>query len=54
MSGNIWIYIAVMAAVTCVLAPLSFSVTSIVPLSLATFAVMLSGILLGGLLGKNE
>ena len=38
----------VMAAVTCVLAPISVSFTTTVPLSLATFAVMLSGLLLGG------
>ena len=40
-----------MAAATCILAPLSFNVASVVPLSLATFAVMISGLLLGGRLG---
>lgn len=39
---------AMCAAVTCVLAPLSIPLAGEVPLSLATFAVMLSGILLGG------
>ena len=38
---------AVMAALTCLLAPLSVSAGP-VPVSLATFAVMLSGALLGG------
>ena len=41
---------AVCAAVTCVLAPLSIPVGAI-PVTLATFAVMLSGVLLGGRLG---
>ena len=41
---------AVMAAVTCVLAPLNIPAGA-VPVSLATFAVMLSGALLGGRLG---
>lgn len=39
------------AALICVLAPLSLPLTGPVPLSLATFAVMLSGVLLGGRLG---
>lgn len=42
---------AVCAATTCVLAPLSVPVSGMVPVTLATFAVMLSGILLGGRLG---
>ena len=40
----------VMAGVTCALAPLSISVGP-VPLSLATLAVMMSGVILGGRLG---
>lgn len=39
------------AAVTCVLAPISVPLAGEVPISLATFAVMLSGILLGGRFG---
>lgn len=39
---------AVTAALTCVLAPVSVVVTAAVPVTLATFAVMLSGTLLGG------
>ena len=42
---------AVCAALTCVLAPLSVPITGMVPITLATFAVMLSGVLLGGRLG---
>ena len=42
---------ALCAAVTCVLAPLSVPLAGEVPISLATFAVLLSGILLGGKLG---
>lgn len=42
---------AVCAAMTCVLAPLSIPLAGGVPVSLATFAVMLSGVLLGGPLG---
>lgn len=42
---------AVCAAITCVLAPLSIPVSGMVPITLATFAVMLSGLLLGGRLG---
>lgn len=42
---------ALCAAVTCVLAPLSIPLAGEVPISLATFAVLLSGILLGGKLG---
>ena len=42
---------AVCAALTCVLAPLSIPITGMVPITLATFAVMLSGVLLGGRLG---
>jgi biotin transport system substrate-specific component len=39
---------AVCAAITCVLAPISVPIAGTVPVTLATFAVMLSGILLGG------
>ena len=39
------------AAVTCILAPLSVPLAGEVPISLATFAVLLSGILLGAKLG---
>ena len=39
------------AAITCILAPLSIPLAGGVPVSLATFAVMLSGVLLGGPLG---
>ena len=39
------------AAITCILAPLSVPLAGGVPVSLATFAVMLSGVLLGGPLG---
>lgn len=42
---------AVCAAITCVLAPLSIPIPGMIPITLATFAVMLSGILLGGRLG---
>jgi biotin transport system substrate-specific component len=42
---------AVFAALTCVLAPISVTIASAVPVTLATFAVMLSGLLLGGRLG---
>ena len=42
---------ALCAAVTCILAPLSVPLAGEVPISLATFAVLLSGILLGGKLG---
>ena len=42
---------AVCAAITCVLAPLSIPLAGGVPISLATFAVMLAGVLLGGSLG---
>lgn len=42
---------AVCAAITCVLAPLSIPISGMVPITLATFAVMLAGILLGGRLG---
>ena len=42
---------AVCAALTCVLAPIAVPVTGLVPVTLATFAVMLSGVLLGGRLG---
>ena len=42
---------AVLAALTCVLAPISFTIATAVPITLATFAVMLSGLLLGGRLG---
>lgn len=39
------------AAITCVLAPVSIPLAGGVPLSLATFSVMLAGALLGGQLG---
>ena len=42
---------AVCAAITCVLAPLSIPLAAGVPISLATFAVMLAGVLLGSRLG---
>lgn len=42
---------AMCAAITCILAPLSIPLTGGVPVSLATFSVMLSGVLLGGPLG---
>lgn len=42
---------AVCAAITCILAPLSIPLAGGVPISLATFAVMLAGVLLGGTLG---
>ena len=42
---------AMCAAITCILAPLSIPMAGGVPISLATFAVMLAGVLLGGSLG---
>ena len=42
---------AMCAAITCILAPLSIPLAGGVPVSLATFAVMLSGVLFGGPLG---
>jgi biotin transport system substrate-specific component len=42
---------AICAAITCILAPLSIPLAGGVPVSLATFAVMLAGVLLGGSLG---
>lgn len=42
---------AVCAAITCILAPLSIPLPGGVPVSLATFASMLAGVLLGGSLG---
>ena len=42
---------AMCAAITCILAPLSIPLAGGVPVSLATFAIMLSGVLLGGPLG---
>ena len=42
---------AVCAALTCVLAPIAVPIAGTVPITLATFAVMLSGVLLGGRLG---
>lgn len=42
---------ALCAAVTCILAPLSVPLAGEVPVSLATFAVLLSGILLGAKTG---
>ena len=41
------VQIALLTAVTCVLAPISIPLAGNVPISLATFAVMLSGALLG-------
>ena len=48
MSTHDLVLCALCAAVTCVLAPISIPLAGEVPVSLATFAVMLSGILLGG------
>ncbi|MGW8115688.1 biotin transporter BioY [Caproicibacterium sp. NSD3] len=42
---------AMCAAITCVLAPLSIPMPSGVPISLATFSVMLAGVLLGAKYG---
>lgn len=42
---------ALCAALTCILAPISIPLAAGVPISLATFAVMLSGVLLGARLG---
>lgn len=42
---------ALCTAITCILAPLSIPLAGEVPVSLATFAVLLSGILLGAKLG---
>lgn len=42
---------ALCAALTCILAPISIPLSAGVPISLATFTVMLSGVLLGGRLG---
>jgi biotin transport system substrate-specific component len=42
---------ALCAAVTCILAPISVPLAGEVPISLATFAVLLSGILLGAKFG---
>ena len=42
---------AAMAALTCVLAPISFVLATAVPITLGTLAVMLSGTLLGGAYG---
>ena len=42
---------AICAAITCVLAPLSIPLAGGVPVSLATFAIMLAGVLLGGSMG---
>ncbi len=41
----------VCAAIICVLAPLAIPITGLVPVTLATFAVMLAGVLLGGRFG---
>lgn len=41
------VFCAMCAAITCVLAPLSIPMPSGVPISLATFSVMLAGVLLG-------
>ena len=42
---------AVCAAIICVLAPIAVPIAGMVPITLATFAIMLSGVLLGGRLG---
>ena len=42
---------ALCAALTCILAPISIPLAGGVPISLATFTIMLSGVLLGGPLG---
>ena len=42
---------AMCAAITCVLAPISIPLAGGVPISLATFACMLAGVLIGGKLG---
>ena len=42
---------AVCAAITCVLAPIAVPAAGLVPVSFATFAVLLAGLLLGGRLG---
>ncbi|MBE5998883.1 MAG: biotin transporter BioY [Eubacteriales bacterium] len=42
---------ALCAALTCILAPISIPLAAGVPISLATFTVMLSGVLLGARLG---
>lgn len=42
---------AVTAALTCVLAPISFVIATAIPITLGTLAVMLSGTLLGGCCG---
>lgn len=42
---------ALFAAIICVIAPLSIPIAGMIPITLATFAVMLSGVLLGGRLG---
>ena len=49
-TGNL-VLCGVCAAITCILAPLSIPLAGGVPVSLATFAVMLAGVLLGGPLG---
>ena len=51
MSTNDLVLCALCAAVTCILAPLSVPLAGEVPISLATFAVLLSGILLGAKFG---
>ncbi|MBE6902531.1 MAG: biotin transporter BioY [Ruminococcaceae bacterium] len=47
ISVRAMVFTAIMAAVICIAAPLCVPVPSGIPLSLATFAVMLSGTLLG-------
>lgn len=51
MSTNDLVLCALCAAITCILAPLSVPLAGEVPVSLATFAVLLSGILLGAKFG---
>ena len=48
MNAKKLVLCAVTAALTCVLAPVSFVIGTAIPITLATFAVMLTGVLLGG------
>ena len=51
MSTKRLVLCAATAALTCVLAPISFFIGTAIPVTLATFAVMLAGVLLGGRCG---
>lgn len=51
MSTKRLVLCGVCAAIICALAPLSIPLAGLVPITLATFAVMLTGILLGGRYG---